>query len=321
MSGQVNGPARGRGPQMSDERLGQLYMAIAMVISGTIGFFVLMSHQSPFNVVWFRCAIGSVGLATYCFFRGYLRSLRLDRKECINLFFGALTLIANWCFLFTAYRLTSVGITTVVYNVQPFLLLIAGFLVRRERPSHAAIVWLVLSFTGLVVLAQPGGQHNDPAYGLGIACALAAATLYAATTLFTRSLSRSLRPELIAVGHMVIGTVVFIPLANFHDLPASPSQVGAIAALGLVHTTFMYILLYGAFKKAATSSIAVLSFVYPLVAVTVDFFAFGRMLTPAQLGGGVLIVASAAAYASGVNPFSTVFRRAGRSGKKSTHGA
>lgn len=321
MSGQLHRQTAGRGHQMSDERIGQLYMSIAMVISGTIGFFVLMSRQSPFNVVWFRCTIGSVGLATYCFSRGYFRSLRLGRQECVNLFFGALTLIANWCFLFTAYRLTSVGITTVVYNVQPFLLLIAGFLVRRERASRAAVLWLVLSFTGLVVLAQPGVQHNDRAYGLGIACALAAATLYAATTLFTRSLSRSLRPELIAVGHMVIGTVVFIPLANFHDLPASPSQMAAISALGLVHTTFMYILLYGAFKKAATSSIAVLSFVYPLVAVTIDFFAFGRMLTPAQLGGGVLIVAAAAAYASGIDPFSIVARLVSRSGKKNTHGA
>ncbi|MEM5345148.1 DMT family transporter [Paraburkholderia azotifigens] len=302
---------------MSDERVGQLYMLLAMTISGTIGFFVLSSGQSPFNVVLFRCAIGSVGLAAYCLCRGYFSSFRLSGKEFVNLFFGALTLIANWCFLFTAYRLTSVGITTVVYNVQPFLLVIAGFLVRSERPSRTAVFWLVLSFSGLVVLAQPGAQHNDGSYLPGILSALAAATLYAATTLLTRSLSQSLRPELIAVGHMVIGTAVFIPLANFHELPASHSQIGAIVALGMIHTTFMYILLYGAFKKAATSSIAVLSFIYPLVAVTVDFFAYGRMLSFTQLGGGLLIVTSAVAYSAGLNPLAALARIASRAEKGS----
>jgi drug/metabolite transporter (DMT)-like permease len=70
----------------------------------------------------------------------------------------------------------------------------------------------------------------------------------------------------------------------------------------------MYILLYGAFKKAATSSIAVLSFIYPLVAVIVDFVAYGRILSYAQLSGGVLIVMAAAAYSAGINPFSALGR-------------
>jgi drug/metabolite transporter (DMT)-like permease len=303
--------AMNEGALMSDERVGQLYMALAMAISGTIGFFVLSSGQSPFNVVMFRCAIGSVGLATYCFCRGYFSTCRVDKAKFINLFFGALTLIFNWCFLFTAYRLTSVGITTVVYNVQPFLLVIAGFLIRREVPSRSAVFWLILSFTGLVILAQPGTEHGDGSYLRGVGFALAAATFYAATTMLTRSLSQTLRPELIAVGHMVIGTLVFIPLADFHHLPASFSQAGAIASLGLLHTTFMYILLYGAFKKAATSSIAVLSFIYPLVAVVVDFVAYGRVLSYAQLSGGILIVMAAAAYSARINPFSAL-RRPGR---------
>ncbi|MFP3583791.1 DMT family transporter [Paraburkholderia sp. SIMBA_055] len=294
----------------SDERIGRLYMLLAMSISGTIGYFVLLSGQRPFNVVFFRCTIGSIGLSAYCLSRGYFRSFRITARNFVNLFLGAVTLIANWCFLFTAYRLTSVGITTVVYNVQPFLLLIAGFLVRRERPSRAAIVWLMLAFAGLVVLAQPGAQQHDRTYMMGILCALMAAMLYATTTLLTRSLSQTLRPELIAVGHMAIGALVFVPLADFGQFPNSVAQVSAILILGVIHTTLMYILLYGAFQKAATGSLAVLGFVYPLVAVAVDFAGFGKVLTLAQVAGGALIVASAAAYAAGLDPFS--IRRAAR---------
>lgn len=158
---------------------------------------------------------------------------------------------------------------------------------------------MLLSFAGLFILAAPGAEHGGARYLDGIGCALAAATLYAATTLFTRSLSAMLRPELIAVGHMIVGTIVFLPLADFHALPSSSSEIGAVLSLGLVHTTFMYVLLYGAFQRAKTSSIAVLSFVYPLVAVAVDFLAYGKALSMLQLGGAILIVTAASAYASG----------------------
>lgn len=98
---------------------------------------------------------------------------------------------------------------------------------------------------------------------------------------------------------MIVGTIVFLPLADFHALPSSNGEIGAILALGLVHTTFMYVLLYGAFQRAKTSSIAILSFVYPLVAVAVDFLAYGKTLSMLQLGGAILIVTAASAYASG----------------------
>ena len=285
-----------------DERAGKIYMLCAMVIAGTIGYFVILSGEKPFNVVFFRCAIGSIGLCAYCWMKGFFRSLRLSLSQSANIVLGALTLIFNWYFLFTAYGLTSVGITTVVYNVQPFLLVLAGLLFRKERPSRSAVFWLTIAFCGVVVLAQPSAHEPSSTYMLGVGCALVAAMLYAVTTLLTKTLSRTMRPEVIAVCHMFIGTIAFLPLVNFHDLPAAGHQVFAIVALGLFHTTFMYILLYGAFKKAAPGSIAVRGFVYPLVAVLVDFLAFGKVMNTEQMIGGVLILLSATAYATGFSP-------------------
>lgn len=285
---------------LHEERIGRLYMVGAMVIAGTIGFFVLLSEQSPFNVVFFRCAIGAVGLGLYGWWRGLFRSVRISREECLNLVAGALTLVFNWYFLFTAYKFTSIGITTVVYNFQPFLLLLASFVFRRERPGVSAIVWLLMAFAGLVVLAEPSVQHADNVYLLGVGSALAAAALYAATTLLTKKLSTTVRPEVIAVCHMVIGAGVFGLLADFRHLPQLPHQVFAVLALGLFHTTFMYVLLYGAFQKASTASLAIFGFIYPVVAVVVDYLAYGKVMNSAQLVGGVLILVSAGAYAKGL---------------------
>ncbi|QHE90764.1 EamA family transporter [Pandoraea fibrosis] len=287
-----------RHPQ-ADERLGRWLMIAAMVISGTIGYFVLMSGQPALNVVFLRCLIGAASLCAWCAYRGYWRGLRMARWQVVNVTLGAITLVSNWYFLFTAYRLTSVGITTVVYNVQPFLLVLAGVIVTRERPSLATLGCLGVAFAGLVILAEPGGVHGA-GYLTGVASALAAATLYAATTLFTKRLAGTIRPEIIAALHMVIGAAVFVWMADFHHLPSAPREIGAVVTLGLFHTTFMYLLLYGAFQKASTSSLAVFGFVYPVVAVAVDFLAFGIVLHPTQWLGGVMILLAAGFYARGL---------------------
>lgn len=293
---------------MSEEHLGKLYMAVAMVLSGTIGWFVLRSEQPVFNVVFFRCLLGTLGLSAYCASRNFFTRAHFSARQIVILILGAITLSANWCFLFSAYRLTSIGITTVVYNVQPFLLLIASFVIWRERPSPASIFWLLLAFCGLLVLAVPWSDHQSNEHLWGIGYAIAAALLYAASTLLTKELSKTVRPELIAVGHMFTGSLIFLPLFNFNLLPITFSQISAIAILGLVHSTLMYILLYSAYQKAATSSIAILGFIYPLTAVVVDFIAYGKTLTAAQYIGGALIVLSAACYAARIEPLKLLWK-------------
>ena len=51
---------------------GILDMTVAMVLSGTIGWFVLQSGQSPANVVFLRCLIGAPILALLAYRAGVL---------------------------------------------------------------------------------------------------------------------------------------------------------------------------------------------------------------------------------------------------------
>jgi drug/metabolite transporter (DMT)-like permease len=64
--------------------------------------------------------------------------------------------------------------------------------------------------------------------------------------------------------------------------------------LGIVHTGIMYQLLYSAIQKLPTPITGSLSFIYPLVAMVVDYLVFHHALTPVQLLGGMLILFAAA---------------------------
>ncbi|MEA3086194.1 MAG: hypothetical protein QOC89_3891 [Paraburkholderia sp.] len=54
-------------------RRGAAEMTMAMLMSGTIGWLVVSSQQSPFNVVFFRCIFGGATLALVCAVLGLFR--------------------------------------------------------------------------------------------------------------------------------------------------------------------------------------------------------------------------------------------------------
>jgi len=59
---------------------GSVEMTAAMIICGTIGWFVLMSGQPVLSVVFWRCAIGAVTLLAVCAALGLLRPDVISRK-------------------------------------------------------------------------------------------------------------------------------------------------------------------------------------------------------------------------------------------------
>jgi len=85
-----------------------------------------------------------------------------------------------------------------------------------------------------------------------------------------------------------------------HGWPAQPGAWGWLAGLGLIHTGLAYVLLYAGMAPLPAARVALLQFVYPAVAVLVDWAVYGRALQPLQwLGVLVMGVALAAARRPG----------------------
>ena len=276
---------------MRDIHKGVWQMSMAMLISGSIGAFVLLSGLPVTEVVFWRCAIGAVAL--YLF-------IRLSKQPFSRLTWGTLTLailggvalVINWLLLFAAYDRVSIGLATVVYNTQPFMLVLMGMLFG-ERVSLVKWGWLILAFVGVVVLLSSElTQGHAAGWLMGIALALGAAFFYALTAIITRKL-RPIPPQHIAFIQVLTGVVMLLPLAQ---MPVFSGEFpwGILLTLGIIHTGVMYQLLYSAIQKLPTPIIGSLSFIYPVVAIVVDNLVFGHTLSVTQLAGGVLILLAAA---------------------------
>jgi drug/metabolite transporter (DMT)-like permease len=127
----------------------------------------------------------------------------------------------------------------------------------------------------------------------GLLLAVGAAFLYAVATLITKQL-RGVPAHLIALVQVSLGTLLLLPFADFGAVAGLGGRWIYLVALGVVHTCLMYILLYSGIQKLSVGPIAVLSFIYPVVAIIVDYVFYGQNLTAGQIAGIALILLGSA---------------------------
>ncbi|GKX47289.1 DMT family transporter [Pectobacterium carotovorum] len=284
---------------MTPQTRGTIEMAIAMIISGTVGWFVLTANQPPMTVVFWRCAFGALTMLIVCGLLGLLRRGIMNRKQVGLAVLGGLALVLNWTLLFGAYSQASIAVATVVYHTQPFMLVGLGALFFREALTFNKVCWLLCAFGGIVLIvsAQTGADSDSNGYLSGVLMALGAAFFYAIAAAITKKLSGT-PPHVLVLIQLLVGVVV---LAPFAAIPASPtaSQWGMLVAIGVIHTGLMSTLLYSAIQKIPTALVGALSFIYPVIAALVDWAAFGHRLDMMQLAGTVAILLSAAGMTFG----------------------
>ena len=140
-------------------------------------------------------------------------------------------------------------------------------------------------------------------YALGIALALGAAFFWAVAALLAKKLTGT-PPQLIALIQVCVGILMLAPFVSWNALPEGGIAWGALITLGAVHTGLMYILMYGAVQKLPTYLQGAFSFIYPVVAILVDYAAFGQALQVSQLLGAAAIILAAAGLTFGWTLFS-----------------
>lgn len=270
-------------------------MAAAMAISGTIGWFVVRAGQPLADLLFWRCVFGGATLLAVCALKGMLRGPWSPRMLGLA-GLGGVGIVANWALIFGSFSHVPISVATVVYNTQPFMLMAIAAVLFKERITGAQMAWLALAFGGVVLIAlgKQGGQAGPEANPvLGILMALGAAFCYAVASATAKRLDGT-PPHVVALIHTAVGCVVLAPFAQLAVLPRDAATWSTLATMGIVYTGLVYILLYGAVQKLPTVLSGALSFIYPVVAIAVDYVAFDRRLDAGQVVGAAAVLAAAA---------------------------
>lgn len=260
-----------------------------MAIIGTVGAFAIEAGLDPVTTVFWRCVFGSVFLGAWCLARGYLLDRSLSPARLALAALGGVCMVLSWTAFFAGFAMTSIATTTIVYHIQPFFVVLIGVLFLKERITLDQIIWMVGAFMGVVLASGfvVSSGAVDMTWAAGIALTLAAALLYAVATILAKGLGQQ-RPEVTALCQTVVGIALLAPFADLlRSVPAA--SWGWLFGIGILHTGIAYVLMYSAYPKLTTPVIGVLAFIYPVVAIIIDWAIYGRPLGIAQTVGMILI--------------------------------
>lgn len=264
-------------------------LALAMVIVGTVGAFATEAGLDPITTVFWRCVFGTLFLGAWCLLRGHLPDRGLSPARLGLAALGGVCMVLSWTGFFAGFAMTSIATTTIVYHIQPFFVVLIGVTVLKERITLDQIVWMIAAFVG-VALASGLVLSSRPVtttWVFGIALTLGAALLYAIATILAKGLGAQ-RPEITTLCQTIVGVVLLAPFADLsRSVPLA--SWGWLAGIGVLHTGVAYVLMYSAYPRLTTPLIGVLTFIYPLVAILIDWFFYGHPLGLVQSTGMILI--------------------------------
>ncbi len=267
-------------------------LALAMAIFGTLAPFTRMINVSSGELALYRAIMASALIAIFLLIKREKIDFSAVKKDLLLLLISGAAMGFNWVLLFEAYKYTSISVATLSYYFAPVIVMIACPFLFREKLTKKQILCFVMSTVGLIMIIGVGGSVGERGV-LGILFALGAAVLYATVILMNKSIkgvSGIVRTLMQFIGAIII-LIPYVAFTSGVNL-GGVDGTGWVCLLivGVVHTGITYCLYFSSLKNLDGQSIAILSYIDPLVAVLISFFVLSEPLTPLQLVGGVLIL-------------------------------
>jgi drug/metabolite transporter (DMT)-like permease len=189
---------------------------------------------------------------------------------------------------FTALPHMPLADMTAISFTNPLFVLIGAAWLLKERMSPARWIAVIAGFVGVVIIVGPGLTGGGGWYNLVM---LASAPVFAASYLVTKVLTRNDSATVIVFWQTVLVLLMSAPLAlPFWVWPTGGQWL--LAAIGGVSGTVGHYFLTRSFASADISATQSVKFVDLLWAALIGWVAFGDVLSPTTLAGGVVIVAS-----------------------------
>jgi len=189
--------------------------------------------------------------------------------------------------------------TTALVFVAPLLVALLAGPLLHERVGLRTWLATLAGFSGVLLIARPGGSLS----AAGVACALGAALFYAAYQLLTRKLVASEPPLRLLFHTALFGTLALTPLLPWHWDGRLPSlgQGLLIVSLG-VYGGVGHFLLIRALQRTPASLLSPLLYCQLVWATLLGWLVFAQLPDALTMAGMLIIGAAGLSLAVGPRP-------------------
>lgn len=268
----------------------------AMGIFGTIGIFVKYIPLSSAMIAFGRGVMGVIFLLAVMLLAKKKPDLGAIKKNLLVLFLSGAAIGVNWILLFESYNHTTVATATVCYYLAPLFLLLASPLLG-ERLTAKKLLCIAIALLGLVFVSgvTEGGLPGINEL-IGIFFGIGAAILYATVMLLNKKLSPipAYDKTVLQLGFSALTLLPYLLLTEGLALPGLTGMQWLLFALvGILHTGITYTMYFGAMKDLPAKTIAIFSYLDPVIAVLLSAVLLKEKMTLWGIIGTALILGSA----------------------------
>ncbi len=275
----------------------RLALILAMTIFGTIGIFRRYIPLSSGAVAFTRSAMGALLLLVFLLCRRQKLNISAIRRNLLPLVLSGACLGFNWVLLFEAYKYTSVAVATLSYYMAPILLILAAPFLLGERLTLKKGICAGVALLGMVLVSGVLDTGVSSAAELrGILMGLLAAVLYAVIILLNKK-----TVDIDAVDKTVVqfavSALVLLPYVLLAEeisfVALTPLSVVLLLVVCVVHTGLAYLLYFGAVGKLRAGTVALFSYIDPVLAVLLSALVLKEPMTLSCGIGAVLVLGAA----------------------------
>ena len=278
-----------------------MMLTVSMIIYGTIGIF---RRHIPLSSGVLACARGFLGSAFLLIFlklRGRSLGFRMAKRDMGLFILSGAMIGVNWILLFEAYNYTTVATATLCYYMQPTIVILLSPLLLNEKLTAKKALCAAAAIVGMALVTgifegAAGGSGSAGGQFKGILLGLGAAALYAAVIILNKKSGPADAYEK-TILQLFSAAAVLVPYllltGQLQDLHPDGRALVLLAVVGIVHTGIAYALYFGSMDGLPGQTIALFSYIDPVVALLLSAFLLREPVTALGIAGAVLILGAA----------------------------
>lgn len=257
-----------------------------------------ISQFDPYVFIGLRLLIASaIFAAIYAVSatRRWSRDPQLWRSATIVAIFGTAIPFAGFV---GALQFQSAGLTSLLVTTAPAITVtVAHFLLPEARLNRPTIVGVLVALGGAVLVVtrrETGLPDVAQANPIGYLMVFGALLSDALTSIYVRKTMQGYDAFDVTSIRLSVAALVILPLALWRH-PTDFSQItgsawGALLFTATISTAVAQLLAYYIVRTFGTTTMAMVSYVVPLVAIVAGVFLLGETITTGMILGMLLIV-------------------------------
>mgnify|MGYP003293976153 CR=1 FL=1 len=275
------------------KRMPVIQYIIAMAIYGTAGIVSRFLPLPAGLIVLSRGVIGVLCMLIFIFLiQRRIPNWQIIKKNLLWLLLAGFSLGGNWIFLFTSYNVMNVSLGTLFNYLAPVLMIFVAPIIFKEKITPLKVVCALIALFGMVLVSGViGGEGTISLEGLLIG--LGSAFCYVCIVVFNKML-KEVDPFDKTLVVLASATMIMLPYAlltsDFASIVWDPMMIVFILILGIVHTGIAYIFYLGPMPFMSTQSIAILSYVEPVLSIILSFLVLHESLSYIAWIGAILML-------------------------------